>query len=163
MQKIKTKTLLNLIIHPRLLVVYLASNGFLNWVPDKPYLKVFYWGMIGKKLNLKNPRRFNEKLQWLKLYNHNPDYVLLVDKNDVKSYIAERFPEIKLIHTLGVWENAEEIDFDNLPNQFVIKCTHDSGSIIICKDKRKFDIERARTAIRSSLKMNMYKYGREWV
>lgn len=159
----KLKTFTKLITNPRQLVVFLASNRCLDWIPDKPYLKMFYWGMVGKRLNLKNPKGFNEKLQWMKLYYHNPDYVQMVDKYAVKSYIAEKYPDIKLIHTLGVWNNADEIDFDGLPDQFVLKCTHDSGSVIICKDKSGFDFEKAKNDLQRALNANMYHYGREWV
>lgn len=159
----KIKTLINLFTQPRQMVVFLASNGFLDWIPDKTYLRMFYWGMIGKRLNLENPRGFNEKLQWLKLNYHDPSYVKLVDKYDVKTYVHEKYLEIKLIHTLGVWKNVDEIDFNKLPKQFVLKCTHDSGSVIICKEKQQLDVEKTKKDLQRSLKMNMYKYGREWV
>ena len=159
----KIKTLGELLTNPRQLIVFLASNRYLNWLPDEPYLKLFYWGMIGKKLDLKNPRSFNEKLQWLKLYYHEPSYKTLVDKYIVKSYVAQKFPELKVISTLGVWENTKDIDFGILPNRFVLKCTHDSGSVIICKDKGQLDIPAIIRKLNRSLNKNMYKYGREWV
>lgn len=159
----KIKTFIKLIIHPRQMIVFLASNRYLNWLPDKPYLKLFYWGMIGKKLNLENARGFNEKLQWLKLYYHEPKHRILVDKYEVKEYVKEHYPELKLITTLGIWKNANDIDFDALPDQFVLKCTHDSGSIVICKDKRKLDIPATIKKLNRSLSKSMYKYGREWV
>jgi len=159
----KIKTFTNLILHPRQMIIFLASNGFLNWLPDKPYLKLFYWGMVGKKLNLREPKGFNEKLQWLKLYFRDDAYKKLVDKYEVKSYIHDHYPEIRLINTLGIWNNAEDVDYNSLPNQFVVKCTHDSGSTIICQRKQEFDAAKSREMLKTSLKKDMYKYGREWV
>ncbi len=159
----KLRTMVKLATNPRQLVVYLASNGLLDWVPNKPYLKLFYWGMIGKRLHLKDPKGFNEKLQWLKLYYRDETYVKLVDKYEVKLFVKQNYPEINLIKTLGVWDKAEEIDFDILPDQFVIKCTHDSGSTVICQNKKELDINKVRNILKVSLKKSMYKYGREWV
>lgn len=159
----KLKTITTLITNPRQLVVYFASNGFLNWVSDELYLKLFYWGMIGKKLHLQDPKGFNEKLQWLKLYYRDEIYIKLVDKYEVKSFVHENYPELNMIRTLGIWEKAEDIDFNHLPDQFVLKCTHDSGSTIICRDKKELNISEVKNMLKAALKKNMYKYGREWV
>lgn len=159
----KLITFTKLLCNPRKMIVYLASHKMLNWLPDKPYLKLFYWGMIGKRLNLLNPKSFNEKLQWLKLYNHNPKYTVLVDKYEVKEYISSVFPDVKVIPTIGIWDSVDDIDFAMLPDQFVLKCTHDSGSIIICKNKDELDINKTKAELKRSLKKDMYKYGREWV
>lgn len=121
------------------------------------YLKYFH-----RFPDLKNPQTFNEKLQWLKLYDRRPEYTKMVDKYAVKRYIADIIGEEYLIPTLGVWNAFDDIDFDKLPNQFVLKCTHDSHSIIICKDKSNFDIRAARVKIEKALKRNFYYYGREW-
>ena len=117
---------------------------------------------VGYELNLKSPQTFNEKLQWLKLYNKEPLYTALVDKCAVKDYALRTIGEEHIVPTLGVWEKFSDIDFDSLPNQFVLKCTHDSGSIVICKDKANFDIKKAKMVICHSLSRNFYYYGFEW-
>lgn len=131
-------------------------------IPDKMYLKLQHRLYVGCKLDLKNPKTFNEKLQWLKLYNRNPEYSVLVDKYEVKKYIADTIGEQYVIPTLGIWNSVEEIDFNLLPNQFVLKCTHDSGSTIVCKDKSSFDIESAKSKLSQKMKLNMFWWGREW-
>ena len=131
-------------------------------LPDELYLKLIYRIRMGKKLNLKAPKTFNEKLQWLKLHDRNPLYTTLVDKYEVKSYIAERIGEEYVIPTLGVWDKFDDIDFNKLPDQFVLKCTHDSGGLIICKDKKRLDIEKAKAKIMRCLDTNYYWHGREW-
>lgn len=131
-------------------------------LPDALYLKMMYRRQIGKKLNLKNPRSFNEKLQWLKLYDRNPAYIQLVDKFTVRQYIADTIGEEYLIPLIGVWESPDEIDFDALPMQFVLKCTHDSGGVVICRDKSKFDAKAARNKLDRYLRRNYFWIGREW-
>ena len=115
-----------------------------------------------KKLNLKNPQTFNEKMQWLKIYNRNPKYSEMVDKYQVKQYVANIIGEEYIIPTLGVWDKFDDIDFDSLPNQFVLKCTHDSGGLVICKDKEKLDVDSAKVKINESLRYNFFYLGREW-
>ena len=117
---------------------------------------------MGRELNLKNPILYNEKLQWLKLYDRNPKYSMLVDKYEVKKYIGEVVGEEHIIPTYGVWERFEDIDFNSLPNQFVLKCTHDSGGIVICKDKCSFDLNKVKPQFEKLLKTNYYYRGREW-
>jgi hypothetical protein len=134
----------------------------MDWMPDKMYLQLVYREKFGKKLNLKNPRTFNEKIQWLKLYDRKPIYTMMVDKYEVKSYVAKIIGQEHIIPTLGVWDSFEQIDFSSLPGQFVLKCTHDSGGLVICKDKSMLDIEAARRKINRSLSTNYYKWGREW-
>ena len=131
-------------------------------IPDKLYLRYKYKKYIGKKLNLKNPQTFNEKLQWLKLYDRRDIYTTMVDKYTVKNYVANIIGKEYIIPTLGIYNNFDEIDFDKLPNQFVIKCTHDSGGLVICKDKKNFNIQNARKIINRSLKKNYFYNGREW-
>lgn len=147
---------------PLSIVRYFASKGILNWLPDRPYLNLLFYSKMGTKLDLKNPKTFNEKLQWLKLYDRNPLYTKLVDKYEVRKYIAETIGEEYLIPLIGVWDKFEEIDFSKLPNKFVLKCTHDSGGVVICKDKNNFDIETARKKINKALKRNYYYVHREW-
>ncbi len=117
---------------------------------------------MGYKLNLKNPQTFNEKLQWLKLYDRNPAYTQMVDKYAVREYIKNTIGEEYLIPLLGVWDSFDEIDFDALPEQFVLKCNHDSGSVIICKDKNTFDVESARRMLNKALRVNYYHHSKEW-
>ncbi len=129
---------------------------------DKAYLKLRYNCIMGKKLNLDNPVTYNEKLQWLKLYDRKPEYTKMVDKYEAKKYVADIIGEEYIIPTLGVWDNVNDIDFDTLPNQFVLKCTHDSGGLVICKDKAELDIENAKNTLNHFLNRNFYNVHREW-
>lgn len=131
-------------------------------IPDSLYLKYYYWRKSKKKLNLREPKTFNEKLQWLKLYNRKPEYTNMVDKYVVREYIKEKIGEEYLIPLLGVYDKFEDIEFNKLPKQFVIKCNHDSGGLVICKDKNNFNIMCAKTKINECLKRNYYYAGREW-
>lgn len=133
-----------------------------KYIPDKIFLKYLYYKRTNNKINLANPQTFNEKLQWLKLYDRNPEYTKMVDKYEAKKYVADIIGEEYIIPTLGVWKKFEDIDFNKLPNQFVLKCTHDSGGLVICKDKTKLNIEEAKKKINKSLKRNYYYSGREW-
>ena len=112
--------------------------------PDKVYLNNKYKQVFGRDINWKNPITYNEKLQWIKIYDRNPLYTQLVDKYEVRKYISEQVGEKYLIPCLGVWDRFEDIDFESLPEQFVLKCTHDSGSVVICENKHEFDIKKAR-------------------
>lgn len=137
--------------------------GTRSWVvPSKLLLKLKYQALMKSKLNINSPITFNEKIQWLKLYDKNPVYTNLVDKYEVRKYISNTIGEEYLIPLIGVWNKFEEIDFSELPNQFVLKCTHDSGGVIVCKDKSNLDIEKAKKKINSALKRNYYYSGREW-
>lgn len=130
---------------------------------DELYLKIVYWLSMGKRLNLKNPKTFNEKLQWLKLYNRKPEYTIMVDKVKAKEYVAKIIGEEHIIPTLGVWDDPDEIDFDKLPNQFVLKCNHNSGmGMCICRDKSKLDIEKVKRELRKGLRQDYYMTNREW-
>lgn len=130
---------------------------------DRRYLKWEYFFAMKKRLNLKNPTTFNEKLQWMKLYDHNPLYTKLVDKADVKGYIAEIMgSDDIIIPTLGVYDTFDEIDFDRLPEQFVLKTTHDSGGVVVCSDRSKLDLEAARKKLEKSLAHDYYLEHREW-
>lgn len=140
----------------------LFALGVFRWLPDKPYLRLMYYAHFGKKLDLKNPKTFNEKLQWLKLYDRNPEYIRMVDKYEAKQYVAEKIGEKYIIPTLGVWDNPDQIDFDALPEQFVLKCTHDSGGVVICKDKSKADISQVKETLRKRLNNDYSVWGREW-
>lgn len=131
-------------------------------LPDRLYLKLLYEARMGKKLDLKNPRTFDEKMQWLKLYDRNPVYTVMADKYEVRKLVEEKLGKEYLIPLLGVWDRAGEIDFSGLPRQFVLKCTHDSGSVMICTDKGEFDEEAAREKLSKILKINYYYPSREW-
>lgn len=143
-------------------VMKLRYHHLLDWLPDKQYLRLMYWAILHKKLDLRYPKTFNEKLQWLKIYDRKPEYTVMVDKYAAKQYVADRIGEQYIIPTLGVWENFDDIDFESLPNQFVLKCTHDSGGLVVCKDKSKLDKVAAKEKIEKSLKRNYYWSGREW-
>jgi hypothetical protein len=141
----------------------LSSMSLLNWMPDKLYLSAMWRAHFGKKLDWKNPRSFNEKLQWLKAYDHNPAYPRLVDKETVRRYVSDTIgPEYLIPLVGGPWKRFDEIDFDLLPESFVLKCTHDSGGVVICRDKKALDLRAVKKKIEKSLRRNYYWGGREW-
>lgn len=131
-------------------------------VPDKAYIQMYYFAHFKRFCNLRNPETYNEKLNWLKLHDRNEEYTKLVDKYEVKEYIASIIGEDYIIPTLGVWNHFDDIDFEKLPNQFVLKCTHDSEGLVIVKDKSKLDKVAAKEKIEAALKQNFYYIGREW-
>ncbi|MBE6712965.1 MAG: glycosyl transferase [Ruminococcaceae bacterium] len=141
---------------------FFAVRGFYNKMSDEKYLKMRFKTVMGKELDLENPKTFNEKLQWLKLYDRKPIYTTMVDKYAVKQYVAERIGDEYIIPTLGVWSSFDEIDFDSLPERFVLKCTHDSGGLVIVRDKAMLNREKARAKIERSLKRDYYLQSREW-
>lgn len=150
------------ITDPRYLVLGLMQHGWFNRLPDRLFLRIRYRLMTGRRLDLNHPALFSEKLQWLKLHDRNPLYPSLVDKVRVRDYIQETIGAEYLIPLLGKWRSAAEIDFDSLPEQFVLKCSHDSGSVVICKNRERFDRERACKKLDKALRRNTYWYGREW-
>ena len=157
MSKIRT-----FIENPQYFITSPAAKGWLNWVPDSLYLKVLYRVIMGRKLNLKNPKEYKEKLQWLKLNDRKPEYSTMVDKYEVRGYIEDLLGDKYLIPCLGIYDSVDDIDIDALPDKFVLKCTHDSGSVEICKDKSSFDIEGARHRLSQAMKRNYYATYREW-
>lgn len=151
------------VLDPKVRFGYLTRAGFYNHMSDEEYLSRKYQLYFGQKMDLQNPQTFNEKLQWLKLYNRKPEYTVMVDKYKVREYIAQELGEEYLIPLLGVWDNPDEIDFDALPNQFVLKCNHNSGlGMCICKDKSELDISKVKVELRKGLKQDYYLTGREW-
>lgn len=157
--------LLRTIKNPELYFHYFVLNisrHFPHLLPDKYIVKALFYTELRQKLNLKDPKTFNEKLQWLKLYDRRPKYTSMVDKYLVKEFVARIIGEEYIIPTLGVWNSFDEIPFDELPERFVLKTTHDSGTVIICKDKNNFDKEAACRIISKSLSENFYFKGREW-
>lgn len=133
----------------------------LQLLPDKLLMQLMYYKHFKKIINFKTPISYNEKLQWLKLYDRNPIYTTIVDKLKMKEYLRGVFDEDYSVPTLAVWDRPEDIDFDILPDQFVLKWNNDSGSIVICKDKNKFDKSNALAKLKKNAKINAYWYGRE--
>jgi len=134
-------------------------------IPDRLYLKVLFRLRVGYKLNLNNPRTFAEKCQWLKLYDRKPIYHQMVDKYDAKILVGKQIGEQYIIPTYGVWERVEDIDWESLPNKFVIKPTHTGGSscVIVCRDKTKLDIENAKNRLQKVMCYNwIWNKLREW-
>lgn len=156
------KTALKLLKTPGKMIAPLAQRGFFDWMSDEAFLKLRFRAEMGYKLDLEHPRTYNEKMQWLKLYDRNPLYPQMVDKYRAKEYVASLIGEEYIIPTLGVYDSFDEIDFDVLPKQFVLKCTHDSHSIYICRDKACLDMERAERVLKRGLKRNPVRYAREW-
>lgn len=156
------KKILSFLIDPKYRFSVLDSRGFFDRLSDEKYLRLKWQNFYGKSLNLDDPQTLCEKLQWLKLYCRRPEFTTMADKYEAKRLVAKRFGEEHVIPTLGVWENANDIDFSLLPDQFVLKPTHDSGGFVICRDKKSFDIENARRVLNASLKKNYFLTQREW-
>ena len=132
-------------------------------LPDEMFIRLNYLRRMKRLPDLKNPTTYNEKLQWLKLHDRQPLYTQLVDKHAVRRFVEERIGGEYLIPLVGgPWDSFDEIDFDALPEKFVLKCTHDSGGLLICRDKRALDREKARRRIAQSLGQNFYYHNREW-
>jgi len=146
----------------KLIIKILRIMRLLPILPDKLFLQMYYLVMMKEDLDLRNPKTFNQKLQWLKLYNRKDIYTTMVDKYAVKKYVAELIGEEYIIPTLGVWDHFDDIDFSSLPDQFVLKCTHDSGGLVIVRDKQTFDKKAAKKKIENSLKNNYHYSTREW-
>lgn len=137
----------------------------LSFLPDAPYLKIFYFATTGKRLNLKNPQGYNEKLQWLKIHEKNESYRDLVDKLKVREHIKKVWGEDHLFPLLGYWKSFDEINFDSLPNQFVLKCNHDSGSTKIITDKASMnagEFQALKSFFDRKMKRDFYFAGREY-
>lgn len=134
----------------------------LRIIPDKIYIRLQFRKNLGRWPNLSHPTTFNEKIQWLKLYDRNPLYCTLVDKYAVKQYISDKIGSEYVIPTLAVWKSVDDINLDQLPNQFVLKWNHDSGSIVICRDKSSLDLDKAKRRLSLGQRRNGYWYGREW-
>lgn len=147
---------------PGRLMLYLLKFKVFRILPDEVFLKIKYRLIMNKKLNLKSPKTYNEKLQWLKIHNRDPKYTMMVDKYAVRKHVAETIGEEHLIPLLGVWNKVEDIDFDKLPNQFVLKPNHTSGNVFICKDKSKVDFDELRKTLNDWLQREYYWVHREW-
>lgn len=160
--KSKIHTFLNLLSEPEKMVLPLARNGLLRWVPDKIFLKIAYRSELHQRLDLLNPISFSEKIQWLKLYDRKPIYVHMVDKYLVKDIVAQKIGKEYVIPTYGLWNNANDINFDQLPNSFVLKCNHDSGGVVICRDKKNLNQHETIIKLNACMQRNAYYSTREW-
>lgn len=147
--------------NPGMFLVILDNKGIVR-INDKRYLNILFKTVFGRRINWENPKTYNEKIQWLKMNDHREEYVIIADKIAAKEYVAERIGKEYIIPTLGVYDNFDDIDFSKLPNQFVIKCNHDSGGLSICLDKKNFNIEEAKKKIEKSLKTDYFYVSREW-
>ena len=154
--------LIKVLKNPRLIALQILNLKISSIIPDRHYLKIKYRIIVGKRLNLSEPVLFNEKLQWLKLYDRNQVYTELVDKFKVRNYIANRIGEKYLIPLIGVYDSYDDIDFDTLPNQFVLKPNHTSGNVYICIDKKQINHDQLRREVNSWLKRNYFRFHREW-
>lgn len=143
-------------------IAYYLGKPSAKKMSDEKYIKLKFYASLGKKLNLNNPKTYNEKLQWLKLYDRNPEYVAMVDKYLSKAFVAERIGEEYVVPLYGVWDSFDEIDFDTLPDEFVLKTTHDCGGVVVCKDKNSFDKEKAKAFLEKHLKHEYFYHCREW-
>ena len=147
---------------PRYRFLVHCSLGLHKHMDDEEYLRRVFYARMGTQLNFEDPQTFNEKLQWLKLHDRDPAYVEMVDKAAVKRYVAGKLGNAYIIPTLGVYDRPRNIDFDALPDRFVLKCTHDSGGVVICRDKSAFDRRRAVRTLDRFWKRDYYSQWREW-
>lgn len=156
------RKLIKYIGKPKMLIQIIMTTKITNFIPDSIFLKLKYKLAIGNKLDLNNPKTFNEKIQWLKINDKKDIYTKMVDKYEVKKYVADIIGRKYIIKTIGVYDSFDQINFNELPNQFVIKCTHDSGGLIIVKDKSKLNIKETGAKINKALKKNYFYSCREW-
>ncbi len=158
----KLTKLVQALVDPKIRFFKLNSLGLLNFMPDEAHIKWQYYVRVGKILNLKEPLLFNEKMQWLKLHDRREEYPVLADKYAVKQYVSDKIGDEYVIPLIGVWDNIDEINVENLPEKFVMKTTHGSGCVFVCKDKNSFDFKSAFKRLSLSLKENYYYHAREW-
>lgn len=137
-------------------------QSLMRFIPDRNYIELKYYYKTGKRIDWNNIQSFNEKMQWLKLYDRKPEYTTLVDKLQAKEYVSRIMGNQYIIPTIGVWDSIEDIDWNTLPEKFVLKTNHDSGGVCICNDKSTFNVEFAKKKLKHHLKHNYYYYGREW-
>ncbi len=159
----KIKNLIKFVISRDYRFLFFSAKGMKADVPSKDFITRMYKIKIRKKLDLEKPVLYTEKLQWLKLYDQRPEYTIMVDKCAAKDYVASKIGEEYVIPTIGIWNNPDEINFDSLPEKFVIKCNHNSGlGMYICRDKSKMDISKVKKNLEKGLAQNYYITGREW-
>lgn len=148
--------------HPKV-IGNIILNSYCHWMPSRLYLRLKFRLWLGKWPDLKHPKSFNEKMQWIKLYDHNPRYTMMVDKVKVKEYVSSLLGEEYIIPTIGIWDDPDKIDFNELPDRFVLKCNHNSGlGMCICKNKSLLDEKKVRKNLRKGLRQNYFYGGREW-
>lgn len=159
-----TTRLRDVIRNPYSVVPKLGWRGMLDWMPDKMHISFYFRAHMGYWMNWDCPGSFNEKIQWLKLYDRKPEYTIMADKIAVKKYVSEKLGPEYVIPLLDVYENPEEIDFERLPDRFVLKCSHNSGKgVVICRDRAGLDIGGVKRELNDGLDRNFYMFGREWV
>ncbi len=151
------------IVHPREGMEMIVRNLLGRMIPDELYIQLIAQIRLGYTFNLENPQSFNEKLNWLKLHDHNPLYHILVDKYEVKEHVRKEIGDEHVVNCYGVWDRFEDIDFEKLPTEFVLKSTHDSSGAIVCKNKNDFDYKKAKLHFRHSLSKSNFFHLREWV
>lgn len=148
--------------HPLRVYSLISKAGFTRFVPDELHIRIMYRVLTGSKINLDDPKTFNEKLNWLKLHDRNPLYNTLVDKLAVKAWVSEKIGDEYVTETYASWSCVEDISIENLPDKFVLKTNHDSGGISICRDKSDFNLAAARKLLAKHLKHNYFWWTREW-
>ena len=148
--------------NPRIVFEGLTIKFVGKLLPDKTFIKLLYHYVTGNELDLENPKTFSETRQWWKINDKNPLYPTLVDKISAKKWVAEKIGGTYIIPTLCVWDRIEDVDFSNLPDKFVLKCNHNSGNVIICQNRKSFDVDAAKRALEKSLNDRYYLKGREW-
>lgn len=159
----KKDTIQKCLKNPWRIAISLARRGWLDSLSDKTYLSIMYRATFGMKLNWDNPKTFSEKLQWLKLNDRNPTYSQMVDKFASKQFVEDRIGKEHVIPVVGgPWNHPDEIDFDALPEQFVLKTTHDCGGVLICRNKSKLDVPAAKAFLLKHLQRDYYLHCREW-
>lgn len=159
----KPSKLVFYLAHPKEAVIRLLQRNAALFKDDKSFLKLMYLIRFGRKLHLENPVSFNEKLNWMKLHYHNPALHVLADKYDVKRYVADKIGSEYVVRNYGVWDRPDQIDFEKLPDRFVLKCTHDSGGVFICRDKASFDKRPVIASLKKKMSTDYYAPIREWV
>lgn len=138
------------------------TKRYTRFFPDRCYLSMMYFILLGRRLHWNDPQTYTEKLQWLKLYYHRPECSVMADKYLVKKWVADKIGSEYVVPTLGVWDHVDDIDFDTLPDRFVLKCNHDNHSVVICKDKSTFDVAASKEKLNRFLKRDFYMMTREW-
>lgn len=156
------KRIIKALVNPRLVVQKIFNKFSVFIKSDLLVIKISYWLIMGKKVDLKHPHSFNEKLQWLKLHDKHPEFTKMVDKISAKEVARQIMGNEYIVPTYGTWDSFEDIDFDILPNQFVLKCTHNSGGTIICRDKKTFDKKHAAKVLKKCLRKNPFWATREY-
>ena len=160
MSGIKSK--IDKIVHPIKMIYPLGCLRFLDWMPDETYISFVFKSKMGYGLNLNHPQTFNEKLQWLKLYDRKPEYTDLVDKIKAKTIVGERIGTNHIVPMYGEWEKVDDIPFNALPDSFVLKCNHDQGSVVIVPDKNTMDVKKTKRFLNKKLKTNIFYGSREY-